>query len=54
VSLLTIAVAWLFARGTEAHTGRLRELVRARVRPAARGVTTPPAEAMGPPFQQRD
>jgi len=49
--LLTIAAGWLFARVTEAHTGRLRRLVRARLQPAAKGVTTQAAAAMGPPFQ---
>jgi peptidoglycan/LPS O-acetylase OafA/YrhL len=49
--LLSVAVGWLFARVTEAHTGRLRRLIRARLQPAAKGVTTQVAGAMGPPFQ---
>lgn len=34
---LAVAVGWLFSRVTEAHTGRLRELLRLRPWPATRG-----------------
>ena len=49
--LLAVAAAWVFSRLTEAHTRRLRQLLAARFRRAAKGVTTPPAVAMGAPFQ---
>ena len=49
--LLSVVAGWLFARVTEAHTGRLRRSIRARLLPAAKGVTTQVADAMGPPFQ---
>ena len=34
---LAVATAWLFSRMTEAHTSRLRGMIRLRLRPAARG-----------------
>jgi peptidoglycan/LPS O-acetylase OafA/YrhL len=52
--LLSIAAAWMFSRFTEAHTGRLRHVLRAWLRPAAKKVTSSVPEAIGAPFQQRD
>jgi peptidoglycan/LPS O-acetylase OafA/YrhL len=37
LSLFAVAVGWLFSRFTEVHTYRLREMIRHRMLPAARG-----------------